>query len=173
MEKKATLPKVAMHIERGFLIVSIQIELYDEVITNIQKDILEKVFSAGLKGIIIDVSMVDLMDSYIGSAISDLAKMLNLLGAKTVLTGLKPEITAALVDLEFNFTDIDFALNIEEGFSILEPEVIPEEAETMEELDEEKDDRGEDDSEGIESESDEDKKGSNIIKDEDEEEQEG
>lgn len=158
MEEKATLPEVAMHIERDFLIVSVQIELYDEIIANARRDILEKVFSAGLKGIIIDVSMVDLMDTYIGSSISDLAKMLNLLGAKTVLVSLKPEVIAALVDLEFNFTDIDFALNIEEGFSILESGVISEEVSAIEELKEEKDDKWGKDSEDNESENDEDGK---------------
>ena len=134
MEDEISLFRVAMQISRGCLIVPIQIELYDEIILRIQKDILERVKETGVKGVIIDVSGVEIIDSFFAQAICDTVKMTYMLGATTVLTGLKPEVAASLVDLDIEFKNINTALNLEVGFQILEPLVRPkEEPEEIEE----------------------------------------
>jgi len=138
MEEEIGLSKkVAMHISRGCLIVPIQIELYDETILQIQRDILEKVKSTGIKGVIIDVSGVEIIDSFFAQAICDTARMTYMLGATTVLTGLKPEIAASLVDLDIEFKDVQTAMNLEAGYQRLEPLVeLKEESEEIEEPEE-------------------------------------
>ena len=143
MEDEISLFRVAMQISRGCLIVPIQIELYDEIILRIQKDILERVKETGVKGVIIDISGVEIIDSFFAQAICDTARMTYMLGATTVLTGLKPEVAASIVDLDIEFKNINTALNLEAGFQILEPLVRPkEEPEEIEEpegeIDEEK-----------------------------------
>jgi len=134
MEDEISLFRVAMQISRGCLIVPIQIEPYDEIILRIQKDILERVKETGVKGVIIDVSGVEIIDSFFAQAICDTVKMTYMLGATTVLTGLKPEVAASIVDLDIEFKNINTALNLEAGFQILEPLVRPkEEPEEIEE----------------------------------------
>jgi len=134
MEEEIGLSRVAMHISRGCLIVPIQIELYDEIILRIQKDILERVKETGVKGVIIDVSGVEIIDSFLAQAICDTMEMASMLGAATVLTGLKPEVAASLIDLDIDFKDIRTAMNLEAGFQRLEPLVKPkEEPEEIEE----------------------------------------
>jgi len=134
MEEKIGLSIVAMHISRGCLIVPIQIELYDETILRIQKDILERVKETGVKGVIIDVSGVEIIDSFFAQAIYDTVRMVSMLGAATVLTCLKPEVAASLVDLDIDFKDVRIAMDLEAGFQRLEPLVRPkEEAEEIEE----------------------------------------
>lgn len=137
MEEKIGLSIVAMHISRGCLIVPIQIELYDEIILRIQKDILERVKETGVKGVIIDVSGVEIIDSFFAQAICDTTRMTYMLGATTVLTGLKPEVAASLVDLDIDFKDVRIAMDLEAGFQRLEPLVRPkEEPEEIEEYEE-------------------------------------
>ena len=134
MEDEIRLSMVAMYISRGCLIVPIQIELYDETILQIQRDILKRIKESGIKGVLIDVSGVEIIDSFLAQAICDIAKMAYMLGATTVLTGLKPEVAASLVDLDIEFKDIQTAMNLEAGFQILEPLVRPkEEPEEIEE----------------------------------------
>lgn len=134
MEEKIGLSIVAMHISRGCLIVPIQIELYDEIILRIQKDILERVKETGVKGVIIDVSGVEIIDSFFAQVICDTTRMTYMLGATTVLTGLKPEVAASLVDLDIDFKDVRIAMDLEAGFQRLEPLVRPkEEPEEIEE----------------------------------------
>lgn len=138
MEEKAALSKVTMHITRGCLVVLIQVELYDKVLLQIQGDILERVKETGVKGVIIDVSGVDVIDSFIAQTISDTARMASMLGATTVLTGLKPGVVASLIDLDFEPKGIQTAITLEEGFRILEPVVLPrEESKEIEEPEEE------------------------------------
>ena len=136
MEEKDSLSSVVMHITRGCLVVPIQTELYDDVMLRIQEDVLERIKQTGVKGVIIDVSGVDTIDSFLGQAISDTVRMTSMLGAATILTGLKPEVVASLVDLEVDFEGIRTAINIEEGFKRLEPIVLHEE-EDVEETEEE------------------------------------
>ena len=148
MEEEIVLSKVAMHISRGCLIVPIQIELYDETILQIQRDILEIIKETGVKGVIIDVSGVEIIDSFLAQAIYDTVRMVSMLGAATVLTGLKPEVAASLVDLDIDFRDIQTAMNLEAGFQRLEPLVrLKEEPEEIEEYEEIEESEGEIDEE--------------------------
>jgi len=127
MEEKTYISKVVMHISRGCLIVPIQGELYDESIRQIQRDVLEKVKETGIKGVIIDLAGVNIIDSFLAQAIIDTAKMAAMLGATTALTGFKPAVVASLIDLDFELGGIQTALTLEEGLQKLQTIVAPEE----------------------------------------------
>ena len=140
MEEGTALSRVAMHITGGCLVVPIQVELYNEVILKLQKDILDRVNETGVKGVIIDVSAVDIIDSFIAQTMSDTARMASLLGATTMVVGLKPGVASSLVDLDFELEDMQTAITVDEGFRRLRPVVFPEEkSDEIEETEEEPD----------------------------------
>ena len=130
-----------MHITRGCLLVPLQVDLSDEAMLEIQAEILEKVSQTGVKGIIIDLTSIDILDSFLTNTLLDTGRMASLLGATTVIVGLKPELASALVDLGLEFKDILTAITLEQGFQklrpIVEPEERPEEIEETEESEEE------------------------------------
>jgi rsbT antagonist protein RsbS len=119
--------RVTMHITHGCLVVPIQVELSDEAMLEIQTEILEKVSQTEVKGVIIDLAGVDILDSFLAQAFLDTGRMISLLGAVTVIVGLKPELVSALVDLGLEFKDILTAITLEQGFQKLSPIVEPEE----------------------------------------------
>jgi len=120
MERNDHQSKINMHIVRGCLVVPIQTELYDEVLIRIQKDILEKVKETGLKKVIIDLSGVNIIDSFFIQTISNVARMISLLGATTTLTGLAPGAVASMIDLGLELADVHIARTLELGFNFLE-----------------------------------------------------
>jgi len=135
MEDDSNLSKVVMYITRGYLVVPIQVELYDENIIQMQKDILKRVNEAKIKGVIIDLSAVDIMDSFLAQSLCDTVKMNSMLGASTILTGFQPEVVASIIELNLEFKDIQTAINIEEGFQRLDALLTPQE-ETLAEIEE-------------------------------------
>jgi len=111
MEDNNNLSKVAMYITRGYLVVPIQAELYDENIIQMQKDTLKRVNETKTKGVIIDLSAVDIMDSFLAKSLCDTVKMNSMLGASTILTGFQPEVVASIIELNLEFKDIQTAIN--------------------------------------------------------------
>ncbi|MEI6634052.1 MAG: STAS domain-containing protein [Chlamydiota bacterium] len=132
---------VTMHIAHGCLVVPIQVELSDEAMLEIQTEILEKVSQTGVKGVLIDLAGVDILDSFLAQAFLDTGRMASLLGADTVIVGLKRELVSVLIDLGLDFGNIQTAITLEQGFQklkpIVEPEEKPEEIEEMQEPEEE------------------------------------
>jgi len=110
-----------MHVTRGCLVVPIQVELRDELIQATQADILEQVRRLGLKGVVIDASGVSIIDRFIGDRLAETARMASLLGATTVLTGLKPGVVTSLIDLGFEGKGLLTAISLEEGLRVLAP----------------------------------------------------
>jgi rsbT antagonist protein RsbS len=152
MEEETALSQAAMYVIRGCLIVPIQVELNDELMLQIQEDILERVNKTGIKGVIIDVSGVAVIDSSLGRAIRDTVRMASLLGAKTIVSGLRPGVVSSLIDLDFKIEDVLTAINLEEGLRLLasvtaskeEPEEAEEAEEEIEAAEEKAEEGGED-----------------------------
>jgi rsbT antagonist protein RsbS len=142
MEKKLgekfDSPSVTVSFIRGFLVVPIHVELYDDTMLTLQEDILEEVKEKSIKGVIIDFSAVDIIDQFLAQKIKDTANMVALMGAETILTGFKPEVVASLVDLNFDFEGIPTAIDQEDAFIKLEPISNEIQEETKEEVTEEK-----------------------------------
>lgn len=118
MENEA---KVGKYIDRGSLVVPIQGELTDDLVIRVQKEILDEVRQGRLKGVVIDLSGVNIIDIFLATAIFNTAKMASLLGAKTVVTGLRSGVVAALVDLDFDPGNVPTAQSISDGLQLLVP----------------------------------------------------
>jgi rsbT antagonist protein RsbS len=132
-EKKSS--NLSMHISEGCLIVPIQGEIEDERMLEIQKQILKGVQDAEVKGVVIDVSGVRIIEPYHAQIIDNTAKMVYLLGARTMLTGIRPGVAISLTDSNFDFKEIyGTAGTFEEAVKRLQPVVkIGEKSEESEE----------------------------------------
>ena len=101
------------------LIISIQIELSDRMVVQLQKDILEKIKKTGAKGLLIDVSSLDIIDSFIARSVINIARASKYLDAATVVTGISPEIALTLLQMGFRWEKVETAIDVEHGFEKL------------------------------------------------------
>jgi len=102
------------------IIVPIQVELHDRAALRLQEDILKKIEETESTGLIIDVSAVSVVDSFLGRLLGETAKMARLIGAETVLVGMKKEVVITLIQLGMVIKDLHTAINIEDGMVLLE-----------------------------------------------------
>jgi rsbT antagonist protein RsbS len=98
------------------LIVSIQVELSDRVVMQLKDDVGERIQELGPRGLIIDVSGVEIMDSYISRAIRDIGLMAKLMGVETVISGLDPNIAMTLVEMGMDLEGVETFLDLETAF---------------------------------------------------------
>ena len=112
--------ETAMSVVRNCLVVTIQGELYDDILMRIRTDILKKVQATRVRGVILDFCTVRMLDSSAFNFLADTAKMASLLGATTVFVGLQPGVVSALVDLEVEMADVRAVLTMEDGFEQLQ-----------------------------------------------------
>ena len=104
------------------LIVSIQVELSDRLVMTLKDDIATMIQRVGPRGLIIDVSGVDIMDSYISRTIRDIGMIARLMGVQTVICGLDPNIAMTLVEIGMGFEGVATELNMEAAFESLHEE---------------------------------------------------
>ena len=102
------------------LIISLQVELHDKIVLKVQEDILQKVYENSAKGLIIDMSAIEVIDSFMGKILSDTAAMARIMGAETVLVGIQPEIAMTLQELGLKLKGVHTTLNLEEGMKLLQ-----------------------------------------------------
>jgi rsbT antagonist protein RsbS len=102
------------------IIVPIQIELHDSAARKLQTDILNRVEKTSAKGLIIDISAVFIVDSFLGRLLAETARMATLMGSIVVLTGLKKDVALTLIQLGLNFKDLQTALNLDEALEYIE-----------------------------------------------------
>lgn len=101
------------------LIVSIQVELSDALVTQLQDDIANEIQKVGPSGLIIDVSGVDIMDSYISRTIRDIGHISKLMGVTTVICGLDPMVAMTLVEMGMDLEGVDTYMHMEAAFEAL------------------------------------------------------
>lgn len=102
------------------LIASIQIALHDASAVQFKDDLLQKIHDTKARGVIIDLTAIDVVDSFIGRMIADIAAMAGLMGARVVLTGLQPAVAITLVELGLELTGVLTALNLEKGLAVMQ-----------------------------------------------------
>ena len=102
------------------LIVSLQDVLTDRSAIQFQNDLLEKIYSTKIKGVLIDISVLDIMDSFLGKILSDTSKMIRLLGAELVIVGMRPSVAITLVELDLQINGVATALDIDQGIEKLD-----------------------------------------------------
>src|SRR5215470_6271084 len=100
------------------LLATIQIELHDTVVDGFQNDVLEEIEKTGEKGLIIDISALETVDSYVARMLANTAKMANLMGTETVIVGMRPAVAATLVRMGYFMNGINTALSLEEGLQL-------------------------------------------------------
>ncbi len=101
------------------LIASIQIELNDESAVQFKEDVLHQIAETGATGVVIDLTAVDMVDSFLGKIIRDAALMARLMGAQVVCTGIQPAVAITLVELGLELEGVVTALNLEKGLARL------------------------------------------------------
>jgi rsbT antagonist protein RsbS len=105
--------------QRGYLIASVQAAMTDSDALHLQNDLMAQVGRFRSRGIIVDVTMLDVIDSFAARSFRTIAHMTRLRGAVTVLVGIQPEVAFAMVQLGISMEDVDTALDLEEGLELL------------------------------------------------------
>src|SRR3954465_5159788 len=108
-----------------FLIASIQSALTDTDVLQLRDDVMSQVTRHRSRGIIVDVTALDVMDSFVSRSLRGIAMMTRLRGAQTVIVGIQPEVAFAMVQLGMNFEDVQTALDLEEGLALLQTQEGP------------------------------------------------
>lgn len=101
------------------LLVTIQVDMHDRLALQLQDDLTQRIVSDGAKGVLIDISALDLVDSFIGRMISNTAAMARVLDARTVVVGMQPAVAITLVELGLTLHGVKTALNVEKGMALL------------------------------------------------------
>ena len=106
-----------------FLLVTIQVDMHDQLAMALQDDLTEKISRTSARGVLIDISAVEVVDSFIGRMIANIAAMARILDAQTVLVGMQPAVAITLVELGLTLPGVRTALNVERGMALLQAEV--------------------------------------------------
>jgi rsbT antagonist protein RsbS len=106
-----------------FLLVTIQVDLYDRLALNLEADLIETISKSGAKGVLIDISVVSIVDSFMGRIIGNIASMSKILDAETVVVGMQPAVAITLIELGLPLTGVHTALNVERGMDLLRSKV--------------------------------------------------
>jgi rsbT antagonist protein RsbS len=103
----------------NLLLVTIQVDMHDRLAMTLQDDLTERIVRDNARGVLIDISALDLVDSFIGRMISNTAAMARVLDAQTVVVGMQPAVAITLVELGLTLHGVKTALNVEKGMALL------------------------------------------------------
>lgn len=106
-----------------FLLVTIQVDMHDRLAMTLQDDLTNKIVEAGAKGVLIDISALEIVDSFIGRMLGNIAGMSRVLDAVTVVVGMQPAVAITLVELGLSLPGVRTALNVERGMEMLRKEL--------------------------------------------------
>jgi rsbT antagonist protein RsbS len=101
------------------LLVSIQVDMHDRIALQLQDDLTAKIAETNARGVLIDISSLDLVDSFIGRVIGNISAMARVLDAKTVVVGMQPAVAITLVELGLSLEGVHTALNVSRGMALL------------------------------------------------------
>ncbi|HEY4335245.1 MAG TPA: STAS domain-containing protein [Puia sp.] len=119
-----------------FLLVTIQVDLYDRLALNLESDLVQMVSKTNAQGVLIDISAVSIVDSFMGRIIGNIANMSKILDAETVVVGMQPAVAITLIELGLPLQGVHTALNVERGMQLLSRKIeTPPEEDVTEEDD--------------------------------------
>jgi rsbT antagonist protein RsbS len=102
-----------------FLLVTIQVDLYDQLAENLETDLVNMVKKTEAKGVLIDISAVSIIDSFMGRILGNIATMSKIMDAETVVVGMQPAVAITLIELGLPLKGVHSALNVEKGMDLL------------------------------------------------------
>ena len=102
-----------------YLLVTIQVDMHDRVAMTLQDELTERIVAERARGVLLDISSVDVVDSFIGRMIGNIASMSRVLDAETVVVGMRPAVAITLVELGLALPSIKTALNVDAGMALL------------------------------------------------------
>ena len=102
-----------------FLLVTIQVDLHDQMAMRLQEDLTSAIERSGAKGVLIDISALEMVDSFIGRMIANISSISRILDAHTVVVGMQPAVAITLVELGLSLPGVQTALNVERGMQRL------------------------------------------------------
>jgi rsbT antagonist protein RsbS len=102
-----------------FLLVTIQVDMHDQLASALQDDLTNKIAKVNAKGVLIDISSLDIVDSFIGRMLANTSAMARVLDAQTVVVGMQPAVAITLVELGLNLSGVHTALDVEKGMEML------------------------------------------------------
>lgn len=117
MYKATEIPILSL---KEYLLASIQTDLHDRMAEQLQQDILNRINQTQAKGVLIDISALEMVDSFIGRTLADTARMADTLDAVVVIVGMKPAVAITLVELGLSLGDIKTSLNLDTGYELME-----------------------------------------------------
>lgn len=103
-----------------FLLVTIQVDMHDRLALALQDDLTERIVSARARGVLIDISSLEVVDSFIGRMLGNIAALARVLDARTVVVGMRPAVAITLVELGLSLPGVQTALDVEKGMSLLQ-----------------------------------------------------
>ncbi|HWI93768.1 MAG TPA: STAS domain-containing protein [Flavisolibacter sp.] len=102
-----------------FLLVTIQVDLYDRLALNLESDLVQMVSKTGASGVLIDISALSIVDSFMGRILGNIGSMSKVLDAETVVVGMQPAVAITLIELGLELKGVHTALNVEKGMELL------------------------------------------------------
>ena len=102
-----------------FLLVTIQVDLYDRLALGLEQDLVNMVSKTGARGVLSEISAVSIVDSFMGRSIGNIASMSGIMGAETVVVGMQPAVAITLVELGISLQGVHTALDVEKGMDLL------------------------------------------------------
>ena len=115
-----------------FLLVTIQVDLYDRLATNLESDLVQMVNKTEARGVLIDISALSIVDSFMGRILGNIGSMSKIMDAETVVVGMQPAVAITLIELGLELKGVHTALNVEKGMELLQEKINLEEADEIE-----------------------------------------
>ena len=106
-----------------FLLVTIQVDLYDRLALNLESDLVQMVSKTGASGVLIDISALSIVDSFMGRILGKIGSMSKVLDAETVVVGMQPAVAITLIELGLELKGVHTALNVEKGMELLQNKI--------------------------------------------------
>lgn len=106
-----------------FLLVTIQVDMHDQLALTLQEDLTERISTTSARGVLIDISALDMVDSFIGRMIASISGLSRILDAETMVVGMQPAVAITLVELGLTLPGVSTALNVERGMQVLRQRV--------------------------------------------------
>jgi rsbT antagonist protein RsbS len=116
----------------NFLLVTIQVDLYDRLAQNLESDLVQMVSKTGARGVLIDISALSIVDSFMGRIIGNIGSVSKIMDAETVVVGMQPAVAITLIELGLELKGVHTALNVERGMLLLKEKILVEDDEPEE-----------------------------------------